>query len=291
VVLADSSRSAEFNRSFGSWLPVKIGPGSAEGSARVRPSEDYVLMTDVRMDHPIFRPFSKPYSGIFSSARFFDHARISAGPGAEVVARFDNGDPALVSIHLEKGRVLVLASSADDTSNDLPLKAVYAPFWQQMLRYLEDYEERRHWLNVGESISPGKWIAETAARRALSGIDENETVVVLDPARQRVSVDRGVGAIALERAGFYEVRTAKLSAAVAVNTTPRESDLTHGNAEEMAAGLMSSEPAAFSPGEALTAAEQDQRQRIWILLLIAALLFLISELFLSNRGLRTANDE
>jgi hypothetical protein len=282
VVLADSSQSADFNRAFGAWLPVRIASSSGEGRRRARPAEDYVLMTDIRMDHPIFRPFNKPYSGIFSSARFFDHARLEAGPGAEVVARFDNGDPALVSINLEKGRVLIFASSADDASNDLPLKAVYAPFWQQMLRYLEDYRDRRNSLNVGETISPGKFVVETAARRALGGIDENEPVVVLDPGKQRLPLGRGADTIVLDRAGFYEVRTAGLSAAVAVNTPPRESDLSHGNAEEMAAGFLSSAPGVTGPEEVLSPAEQDRRQRIWMLLLIAALLFLISELALSN---------
>jgi hypothetical protein len=93
---------------------------------------------------------------------------------------------------------------------------------------------------------------------------------------------RGADTIALDRAGFYEVRAAGLVAAAAVNTPPRESDLTHGNAEEMAAGFLSSAPGDSGPEEVLSPAEQDRRQRIWMLLLIAALLFLISELALSN---------
>ena len=280
VVLADSSQAADFNRGFGSWLPVKIAAASAEGRTRARPSDDYVLMTDVRMDHPIFRPFGKPYSGVFSGARFYDHARISAGQGAEVLARFDNGDPALVSVNQGKGRVLIFASSADDETNDLPLKAVYAPFWQQMLRYLEDYRERRNWLNVGEVLSPGKLIAETAARQTSAVMAENEAIVVLDPYKHRIAVAKGSDDITLDRAGFYEVRTETLNIVVAVNTAPKESDLTHGNAEEMTAGWISSKPAALPSEETRTAAGQDQR--IWTLLLAAALLFLLSELFLSN---------
>ena len=112
------------------------------------------------MDHPIFRPFGKPNSGNFSSARFFRYAKLTIGPGAEAPARFENGDPALVSISIGKGRVLIFASSADDESNDLYLKAVYAPLWQQALRYLENFREKRRWLDRG-----GHGVAQEAADR------------------------------------------------------------------------------------------------------------------------------
>jgi hypothetical protein len=286
VVLGDSASSADFNRSFGSWLPVKM---SDTGSIRTRnhPAEDYVLMTDIRIDHPIFMPFGKPHSGTFSSARFFSHARVSAGSGTEVPARFDNGDPALVSINVDKGRVLIFTSSADDSSNDLPLKAVYAPFWQQVLRYLENFQERRHWLEVGDIIAPKRLLAEAAVRQAKGNLDLNEAIVILDPEKQRLSAAPGSDDIAVDTAGFYEVRTMNLNTAVAVNTVPKESDLTHGNPEEMIAGWASSKPEISFRGGQPTPEELDRSQRIWALLLVAALLFLAMESFLSNLRLTT----
>jgi hypothetical protein len=97
VVLGNATQSADFNRGFGSWLPVKMIEG-ATGGRRTgnRPAENFVLMTDIRMDHPIFQPFREPHSGTFTNARFFSHARLSPGPEAEIPARFENGDPALV---------------------------------------------------------------------------------------------------------------------------------------------------------------------------------------------------
>jgi hypothetical protein len=288
IVLADSTRSADFNRSFGAWLPVRINESAApESYSKRRPAENYVLMTDIRVDHPVFQPFSRPNSGSFSSARFFRHAAISAGSGTEILSRFDNGDPVLVSIRVDKGRVLIFASSADDSSNDLPLKAVYAPFWHQMLHYLENFQERRHWLNVGETMAPRKLLTDAAVRQAKGSLDMNEAVVVLDPRRQRVSLAPGSDDVALDRAGFYEIRTMNVNAPVAVNSNPRESDLTHGNADEMTAGWMSSESSVFTQDERSTPEEMDRRQRVWALLLIAAAIFLISELFLSNSEVRS----
>ena len=283
VVLGETARAADFNRTFGSWLPVAMAdPTSPESRTKRRPSENYVLMTDIRLDHPIFQPFAKPHSGSFSSARFFNHARLSVAGGAEVPARFDNGDPALVSIGLDKGRVLVFASSADDALNDLPLKAVYAPFWQQMLRYLEGFREQRHWVNVGDLVAPRKILVETALRHAKGSPDPKDAIAILDPKKRRLAWTPDSEDVILDYTGFYEIRTVNLNAAVAVNTVPRESDLTHGNAEEMVAGWLSSRPAVISRDERSTPEEQDKRQRFWLFLLIAAVLFLSGESLLSN---------
>ena len=282
VVLADSVQPADFNRTFGAWLPVKVEDSAAPESFRNRPVESYVLMTDVRMDHPIFQPFSRPHSGSFSSARFFKHARISAGSGVEIPARFDNGDPALVSVQIDKGRVVIFASSADDSCNDLPLKAVYAPFWQQMLHYLENFQERRHWLEVGETMAPRKLLVDTSLQQAKGNPDQSESVAVLDPGKRRLSIKPGADSVELDKAGFYEIRSMTVNAPVAVNPIPRESDLTHGNAEEMTAAWISSQSSVVSQDEKPTSEEQDRRQRIWSLLLITAALFLLTELILSN---------
>jgi hypothetical protein len=291
IVLGDSVQAADFNRSFGSWLPVRMEERAAsEILSGKRPVENYVLMTDIRADQPIFQPFSRPHSGTFSSARFFSHARIAAGAGSEILARFDSGDPALVSVRLDKGHVLIFTSSADDSANDLPLKAVYAPFWQQMLRYLENFQERRHWLDVGETIAPKKLLTDTALRQAKGSTEMNESLAVLDPDKQRLSIAPGSDDIAADKAGFYEIRSMNVNVPVAVNAATKESDLTHGNAEEMAGGWMSSKSATFTQDERPTPEDQDRRQRLWALLLIAAALFLISELFLANHEVRSKKE-
>src|SRR5437867_4419198 len=103
VVLGDAVSSSDFNGFFGAWIPVKIEASSrhaARPAQASRASQDYALLTDVRMDHPVFRPFSEPHSGSFSTAKFFQYARLAAGQGSEVLARFDNGYPALVCANI-----------------------------------------------------------------------------------------------------------------------------------------------------------------------------------------------
>jgi hypothetical protein len=290
IVLGDSTRPSDFNGSFGSWLPVKLAqtPSSA-GRSRNRPEEEFVLMTDIRTDHPIFEPFGKPHSGTFSNARFYSHSKVSVDSGAEVLARFDNGIAALVSMKVGEGRVLLYTSSADISSNDLPLTAVYAPFWHQVLRYLENFEEERHWWNVGDVLDPERVLSKSDLPGS-GDEDSDEVVAVLDPAKQRLDAIPGSKSVVTETAGFYEIRTMNSKAAVAVNPWPFESDLAHRDAEEMTAEWISSQPAAFSRDEPPAAEELDRRQRIWGFLLLAAVLFLISESLLSNGGWRGTQD-
>jgi len=288
LVLGDSIQPDDFNRTFGSWLPVRLNEAAATARVgRNRPAEQYNLMTDIRIDHPIFKPFGKPHSGTFANARFFAHAKISVGAEAEILAGFDNGDSALVSAGYGKGRVLIFASSADDVSNDLPLKAVYAPFWQQMLRYLEQFREQRYWVNVGDIIHPREWLQSLALRQPKINPDRNEAVAMLDPQKNRVASDSDLAV--LERSGFYEIRTMGLKAAVAANILPRESDLSPGNAEEMVAGWTSFNGDAYLEEEPLLPEERERDRHLWVFLLIGAALFLAAESYLSN--FRFAGDD
>jgi hypothetical protein len=284
IVLGDTEAASDFNRTFGQWLPVRME--RIGESATKRPSDDFTLLTDIRLDHPVFRPFGEPHSGNFSSAKFYRHVRLNAGEGSEVLARFDNGDPALVSIALDRGRVLIFTSSADDSSNDLPLKAVYAPLWQQMLRYIEDLRQERGWIEVGDTIAPRKLLAEAAIRQGKPSVTADQPLVVMDPAGARIPVAAGTEVVRTDQAGFYEVRAAGLSHRMAVNPVPIESDLTRGNAEEMVAGWLASEASAvpvIAPDERMTPEEQDNRHRFWRYLLLGALVFFLAEGWLGNQ--------
>jgi hypothetical protein len=260
--------------------------GADGGASRLRPADDYRLLMDLRMDHPIFRPFREPHSGNFSSVRFFRHARLSTGEGADVLARFDNGDPALVSMEIGAGRVLIFASSADDSGNDMPLKAIYAPLWQQLLRFVEKFREDRLWYQVGDSIEPRSLLAEAAVAAGRADFEASGSVVVVDPAGHRVPPGDGTGAVTLDQSGFYDIRSSGLAAGIAVNTRPGESDLTHEDADQLIAGWVSLQPGPApveTDTEPLTPEEKDQQQRLWRFLLLAALALFVGEGLLSNR--------
>ena len=139
-------------------------------------------------------------------------------------------------------------------------------------------------------MAPKKLLVDAVLHQTKGNVDLSESVVVLDPNNQRVSIAPGSDDIAVDKAGFYQIRTMNMNVSVAVNAQTRESDLTHGNAEEMTAGWMSLESSVFPQDEHHTPEEQDHRQRLWALLLTAAALFLIMELALSNYELRSKKE-
>jgi hypothetical protein len=123
----------------GGGLLVAVGPGvnvdlltAGVGSAfpRVRvgpPAETpYGLMpTDGR--HPIFRLFD-PDAGAFDQVRFSRIATVATTAPASVIARFDNGAPALVDQAMGKGRLGVFASDLSNRWNDLVLQPAFVPW-------------------------------------------------------------------------------------------------------------------------------------------------------------------
>ena len=92
--------------------------------------------------NPIFEPFRAPRSGDFSAARFYGYRAVTPAKGAQILARFDDGAPALVERRVGNGRVLMWTSSLDLQWNDLPLKRSILPFVHRMVDDLAAYREQ-----------------------------------------------------------------------------------------------------------------------------------------------------
>ena len=92
-----------------------------------------MAITDVKFDHPIFEVFRE--SGRLAAARVFGYFRSEPRPNATVLARYEDGSPALIEANAGKGRVLLFTSSLGPSWNDLPLTPLYLPFVHQMVRY------------------------------------------------------------------------------------------------------------------------------------------------------------
>ena len=234
--------------------------------------------------HAIFEPFRAPRSGDFSGARFYTYRAVTPAADARIIARFDDGAPALLERRVGNGRVLLWTSSLDLAWNDLPLKPVFLPFMHRVAASLSGYSERPAWLKVGD-------VLDTAAERSGARAGSSEARVVLTPSGQRITLDsEGPEALELAEQGFYEVRTGTRDAApsltVASNVDLAESDLTPMDPQEVAAAAMGhAGGAAAAAGANATATdeEQERAQRIWWYLLFAGILLLGAETWLGNR--------
>lgn len=230
--------------------------------------------------HPVFEPFRTPRSGDFAAARIYGYRTVTPGTGAEVLARFDGGAPALIERRVGAGRVLLWASTLDLAWSDFPLKPVYLPFVHQALRHLAAYAEPAPWLTVGQVLDAS--IGATPAQPA--------STVVLTPSGRRLGMDEeGAEVLELTEQGFYELRGRTgdtVSAVVASNVDTGESDLTPIDPKEIVAATTPAPGAARQAGAAgqtLAPEAQERTQRLWWYLLCIGILLLGADTLMSNR--------
>jgi hypothetical protein len=268
----------------GSWpSPPDTMPGVI-GQAVDRTSGSPARLGALEYGHPVFEIFRAPRTGDFSAARFYGYRDVDPGPGAQVLARFDDGGAALIERKIGSGRVLVWTSTLDLYWNDLAVKPVFLPFVHRAARYLAGYREPEPWRVVGEVVEPsivpasGRGPAEMAR-------------VVLTPAGQRVTLDEeGPDVLELQEQGFYEIRTQNRDSeppvVVASNVDLKESDLSGMDPQEIVAAAMgrAGGAAAADPMAPPTDQAQEAAQRVWWYLLFAGLLLLGAETIVANRS-------
>jgi Mg-chelatase subunit ChlD len=235
--------------------------------------------------HPVFELFRAPRSGDFSAARFYGY-RGALQPTGQVLARFDDGTPALMESKDRKtgaGRVLLWTSTLDLEWNDMPVKPVFLPFIHTVTKYLADFAEAPASLTVGQVIPAPRKGAGKGAASTRGG------TIAVAPSGARVSIDTEDGALELGEQGFYDVRTqgsgADSATTLASNVDLTESDLSPLDPRELAAAVAGRAPgtiAGLSSGRPSDEA-QAQAQRLWWYLLVAGGLFLAAETLLSNR--------
>jgi len=267
----------------GTWPQERAAAVSAlPGEAVDRSRGEAARLVGLEYGHPVFEPFRAPRSGDFSAARFYGYRAVTVQPGVNVLARFDDGSPALIERRVGSGRVLLWASSFDIDWNDLVLRPVFLPFVHQMARHLAAYREPEPWLTVGEVLDPS---------RIVSSRQPAEIRTVVSPSGQRIALDpEGGDVVPLEEQGFYELRGQSPSggpaATVAANVDLSESDLTAMDPKELAVAVGGGAASAAAGGGTpeMTDATREATQRIWWYLLFAGAIVLAAETILSNRA-------
>lgn len=253
-------------------------------------------MATLDRTHPALQLFSAPRSGDFTSARVFRYRRAEPRADAAILARFDDGAPALLERTEGKGRVLLWTSTFDGVWNDLPVQPVFLPFVHEISRHSAGYVEERPWSTAGRVVDLSRQAAAILgpAGGDASGTADAREIIAIAPSGERTTVGQKDGAYAseLREQGFHEVRAldgrTTRSRPIAVNLDVAESELAAANAEELIASLRSGDStgtAATASGDAgiLSSEERERRQGTWWYLLAAAALLLVAETAMSNR--------
>ena len=229
---------------------------------------EYALLAQIDFQSPLFAPFADARFSDFTKIHFWHHRRLDAAqlPGAQVLASFDDRDPAILKVPLGKGGVIVFTSTWRPADSQLALSSKFIPLLHAILDESSGLPPARAQYFVGDEIilPPG---AQSHTMRKPDGSE--------------VPVPAGGKFAGTEQPGIYTASPGELR--FVVNLDPGESR-TSPLARDLLAALAlpmddrtASVATASDAGVHALATEAEQKQKLWRWLVIAAVMFLLVE--------------
>lgn len=319
LVTGPESAPEQWSSEWNSLLPGRPGEIIERDPARG------ATLAQVDRDHPAFTVFRGASGSGLGSPRFFRYRELalieeppstSVAPGSEpddtgprVVARFDDGSPALAQRSVGAGRVLLWTSTLDTAWSDFPLHPVFLPLVREVVQFAAARRESVPYFTVGQPLDSRYLLVEAGIIDEGAAADESDTAdenpvlgLLVGPDGSGLDL-AGTGGALLQLAGpgFYEVRRVGQTTAewvVAVNPDVREADPARLDPEELilamsqgTTGDSDSQLAGNSlfgdlgeGADGRTVLEEgERRQGVWRFLLLGAMLLLLGETLLSGR--------
>jgi VWA domain-containing protein/aerotolerance regulator-like protein len=259
------TEAAEFNKATAGISPAELGDKAVPRT--------YALMSQIKADHPLLSAFAK--GGRLASTRVYGFHRATVHEGAVTIAALDDGSPIVVEGVAGRGKVLLICTTLDTAWNDLPLTPMFLPLTRQMLDYVGGREPASSY-SIGQVL-----VAPPDSDGSKPAID-SPSGGRIDDARTNAQGEQMVDA---SEAGFYRLRYRDRNEYVAVNLDPKEADLTRLNVDEFVAAVSAdgADQGSNPSHSRLSGEEIEGRQRLWLPLLIAALVLFVSEALLARR--------
>lgn len=215
-------------------------------------------------------------AGYFENVQFSHTPRIETKPNERVIARFADGSPLLVEQRAGEGRILIFASTLNNSRNDFPLHASFLPFIAQTGAYLSGTEDAPSSVAVGTPIALRHTQSQTTAADVIGPDGKHE--LSLADATRALSYDP-------PQEGFYQLQRANgRHLLLAVHADRRESDLTPAAPETLALWRNTGNVAVERESGAVE--KQVVVQSFWRYALMAALIAALIESIFANRYLR-----
>ncbi len=271
IILGDQADAGWWNGFV--KLPVRMTQKIFVGKDRGLP---FYSVTSYVRNHPIFAPFEKASTLGLNTAQFLAYSEVEPKEGSTVLAKFENGSPAIIESSEADRGLLVFTSTVDNRWNDLPLKPSFLPLFHEMVTYLSRYSEVRGWYALGEGI-PVTGGLEAAAAAVINPDGGRQALGDLAPGQQRF--------FSPEAPGFYEIRIGPDAKMVAVNSPSAEGNLERMPPDDLFASVKRTQGETQQAGLfAEDSAEEYARQQMtWWYLLLIALLAGIAEIYIANR--------
>lgn len=265
VALAGETQESAYTEEWGQFLPA----WPLERKYVRSGSKPFTSITQASWDHPVFNIFQDLQKSAVASAQFYGYWRLALNPQAAVLARFDEGAPALVEGAAGAGKIIVFSSSLDSAWTDFPVRSAYLPLWFRVAEYVAGWESAPAAYRINQAIPAG----------AEDGWD------VLDPTGKRVLGldERLPGALQLKLPGHYEIRENKGTDWVAANVAPIESIMDRIPAQDLEAVFVPAQSRSEAADGEEPVSAREKQQSLWWAFLIAAGLVLSLESIIANR--------
>ena len=239
---------------------------------------DYALLGDIDFTHPLFAPFADPRFSDFTHIHFWKHRRleIPASAQARVLAKFDDGSPALAQIPVGGGNLLVLASGWNPADSQLALSSKFPPLMQTMLDWSGGAVPARFQFETGDAI-PSPVSSGGAAVQWQKPDGKNESLAA------------GAAFGETDLPGIYTATFGDKRRQFAVNLPLDESRTAPMSPDELARlGVPLQTPSQIPPAKMqevqlhLQRAELENRLKLWRWLIVGVLAVMFGEIILSG---------
>jgi hypothetical protein len=250
------------------------GAGSTNSDGR-----PYSLLGEIDFTHPLFASFANPRYSDFTKIHFWRHRAVTVAEPAttRIVARFDNGDPAILERAAGAGRVVAFTSGWQPEESQLALSSKFVPLIHAILDMACGGTSGAANLTVGQPVP-------------LPVRPTSQTVTIEQPDGTRVAVGADAKFFdGAEQPGIFRLHVGEKEYPFAVNlqasesnTAPMEPERLEQLGVRFASHLTREQRAEQLRQQRDT--ELESHQQLWRWLLVGALGLLILETWLAGRA-------
>jgi hypothetical protein len=237
---------------------------------RIVQDRDYHLFEDLDTTHPVLTPFHDPRFRDFSKLHVWQHRPwFINSEKSQVLATFDDQQPAIIHVPHEQGNSLVITTSWSPKDSQLALSTKFIPLLYSTLEF-----------SIGNLQPETNFNTDTP-------IDLNQfpgVSTIQSPDGETHTIEDGQKTFQPTEPGIYRFISEQHSHILAVNLPTRESETTP--LEDSTVLSLTGSKEEEEPEETLAASTLvhiEGTQKLWRWLLVAALVILAFETWLASR--------
>lgn len=257
----------------------------------------YAMMGDINFNHSIFAPFAESQFSDFTGIRFWKHRTISGlrpaveapaktndskAPPDQILAKFDDGQPAVIEFPSSKGRVVVFTAGWQPADSQFARSSKFPMLMFRLLEQSTGVTRQQGNQFVGDAIA---WPTASALESSATGSAR------LPDGSELMSLPLNQPFAKTDAPGLYSLSVPGRTEQIAVNLAADESrtaPLTIEQLESFELKLKSREKPVSAQQlrdrqRQLQLIELEQSQKLWQAILVAVVLILLAETFLGRQ--------